>query len=119
MDKNSSNPVAPLRRPWRRSRRIRILKRTGQLLSSWQLAAIRFTDTTAATLTGKLAIDFSGLPPAFVDMFRTGTAIQLEWLDTIATRTREFRAKIPTASAASRTRTVPREKAVKRRRPRR
>ncbi len=97
-----------------------VLNRTGQLLSSWQLSRdYGFTDYDGRRPDwGKLAIDFSGLPPALVDMFRTGTQIQIEWLSTLARRTREFRAKIPKASASRRKPPVRRKKAVKRRRPR-
>jgi len=35
------------------------------------------------------------LPPSMVDMFRTGTQLQLDWLTSIAGRTRTFMAKIP------------------------
>jgi len=75
----------------------KVLDRSGQLLSSWQLSRdYKFTDYDGRRPDwGKLAIDFSGLPPSFVDMFRTGTQLQLEWLHTIAERTQEFLAKIP------------------------
>jgi hypothetical protein len=36
------------------------------------------------------------LPPAFVDVFRAGTRVQLEWLNTLAARTGTFMAKVPT-----------------------
>jgi NAD(P)-dependent dehydrogenase (short-subunit alcohol dehydrogenase family) len=80
------------------------LDRTGQLLSSWQLSReYKFTDYDGRRPDwGRLAIDFSVLPPTFVDMFRTGTQLQLEWLSTVARHTREFLAKIPTASAPRR-----------------
>ena len=82
----------------------KVLDRTGQLLSSWQLSReYKFTDYDGRRPDwGRLAIDFSVLPPTLVDMFRTGTKIQLEWLDNIAKHTREFLAKIPKASAPSR-----------------
>ena len=40
-------------------------------------------------------IDFSVLPPALTDVFRTGTNLQIKWLTTLAARTRQFKAKIP------------------------
>jgi NAD(P)-dependent dehydrogenase (short-subunit alcohol dehydrogenase family) len=81
-----------------------VLAKTGQLLSSWGLSReYKFTDYDGRRPDwGKLAIDFSVLPPSMVDMFRTGTQLQLDWLTTIAGRTRTFMAKIPKASAARR-----------------
>jgi NAD(P)-dependent dehydrogenase (short-subunit alcohol dehydrogenase family) len=75
----------------------RILDRSGQLLSSWQLSReYGFTDYDGRRPDwGRLAIDFSGLPPALVETFRTGARLQLEWLATVAARTREFLRKIP------------------------
>jgi len=75
----------------------KILDRTGQLLSSWELAReYGFTDYDGRRPDwGKLAIDFSVLPPSFVDLFRTSVQLQIQWLDTVAARTREFLAKIP------------------------
>ena len=77
----------------------KVLARSGQLLSSWELArAYTFTDYDGRRPDwGKLAIDFSVLPPPLVDMFRTGTRLQVAWLETLADRTRQFAAKIPKA----------------------
>jgi NAD(P)-dependent dehydrogenase (short-subunit alcohol dehydrogenase family) len=74
-----------------------ILDLTGQLLSSWEIARERgITDYDGRRPDwGKLAIDFSVLPPAFVDMFRTGAELQLAWLQRVTARTAEFLAKIP------------------------
>jgi NAD(P)-dependent dehydrogenase (short-subunit alcohol dehydrogenase family) len=90
-----------------------VLARTGQLLSSWGLSReYRFTDYDGRRPDwGKLAIDFSVLPPPLVDMFRTGTQLQIEWLNTLAERTRGFLAKIPKASATSSKRATARKKA--------
>ena len=73
------------------------------MLSSWGLSrGYKFTDYDGRRPDwGKLAIDFSVLPPPLVDMFRTGTQLQIEWLNTLAERTRGFLAKIPKASATS------------------
>jgi hypothetical protein len=35
------------------------------------------------------------LPPEWVDLFRTGTDLELRWLTTLAARTKTFKAKIP------------------------
>jgi hypothetical protein len=79
-----------------------VMTRTGQLLSSWELArAYGITDYDGRRPDwGRLAVDFSGLPPWLVDLFRVGTDFQLAWLTTLARRTRAFQKKIPTASAA-------------------
>jgi NAD(P)-dependent dehydrogenase (short-subunit alcohol dehydrogenase family) len=75
----------------------KILERSGQLLSSWELARKwKFTDYDGRRPDwGKLAIDFSVLPPSLVDMFRTGTELQLVWLNTVREHTRQFLARIP------------------------
>jgi NAD(P)-dependent dehydrogenase (short-subunit alcohol dehydrogenase family) len=74
-----------------------MLARTGQLLSSWELAReYKFADYDGRRPDwGNLAIDFSVLPPPLVDMFRTGARLQRQWLDAIGERTRAFEAKIP------------------------
>jgi NAD(P)-dependent dehydrogenase (short-subunit alcohol dehydrogenase family) len=44
---------------------------------------------------GRHKIDFSVLPPEWTDLFRTGIALELEWLTTLSARTKQFKAKIP------------------------
>ena len=80
-----------------------VLARSGQLLSSWELArAYRFTDYDGRRPDwGRLAIDFSVLPPPFIDWFRTGSRLQIAWLETLADRTRQFLAKIPKTKSTS------------------
>jgi NAD(P)-dependent dehydrogenase (short-subunit alcohol dehydrogenase family) len=79
-----------------------MIAKTGQLLSSWELAReYKFTDYDGRRPDwGALAIDFSVLPASFVDMFRTGTELQLQWLNTLFRRTRTFKAKIPMSRSA-------------------
>jgi NAD(P)-dependent dehydrogenase (short-subunit alcohol dehydrogenase family) len=74
-----------------------VLEHTGHLLSSWELARrYGFTDYDGRRPDwGKLSIDWSVLPPSLVELFRTGTALQLAWLNTLADRTRRFRDKMP------------------------
>jgi len=74
-----------------------VMRHTGRLLSSWELSrTYTFTDYDGRRPDwGKLAIDFSVLPPAWTDMFRTGTELQLEWLTELTARTRAFLKKIP------------------------
>jgi NAD(P)-dependent dehydrogenase (short-subunit alcohol dehydrogenase family) len=74
-----------------------VLNRSGQLLSSWQAGReYQLTDYDGRRPDwGALSIDFSVLPPPLIEMFRIGSEMQVDWLDTLAGRTREFLAKIP------------------------
>jgi NAD(P)-dependent dehydrogenase (short-subunit alcohol dehydrogenase family) len=71
--------------------------RTGMLTSSWELGR----EYGLIDYDGRRpdwerhAIDFSVLPPEWLDTFRTGTDLELKWLTTLAKRTRRFRTKIP------------------------
>ena len=71
--------------------------RTGMLFSSWDLARdYRVSDYDGRRPDwGRHKIDFSVLPPAWVDLFRRGADLELAWLTTLAARTRKFRKKIP------------------------
>jgi len=73
------------------------MRLTGRLLSSWELSRkYKFTDYDGRRPDwGRLAIDFSGLPPWLIDLFRDGTEMQLAWLKSVTKNTRDFRAKIP------------------------
>jgi len=72
-------------------------RRTGTLVSSWELGReYGFTDYDGRRPDwGRHHIDFSVLPPTLIDLFRTGCALELEWLKTLHARTRRFKAKIP------------------------
>jgi len=74
-----------------------VRRHTGMLLSSWELAReYGFTDYDGRRPDwGRHKIDFSVLPPKWIDLFRTGTDLEIRWLATLAGRTRKFRAKIP------------------------
>ncbi len=74
-----------------------VRQRTGMLFSSWELARdYGFTDYDGRRPDwGRHKIDFSGLPPEWIDLFRTGADLQDKWLTTIAARTKQFKAKIP------------------------
>jgi NAD(P)-dependent dehydrogenase (short-subunit alcohol dehydrogenase family) len=74
-----------------------ILKRTGQLYSSWELAReYKFTDQDGRRPDwGALDIDFSGHPPALLELYRTGSQIQLEWLEALTKRTKRFMSQLP------------------------
>ena len=73
------------------------------MLSSWELAReYKFKDYDGrAPDWGALAIDWSVLPQEFIDLFRTGTRLQIQWLDTLLRRTQQFLEKIPPATSES------------------
>jgi NAD(P)-dependent dehydrogenase (short-subunit alcohol dehydrogenase family) len=75
----------------------KVLARTGQLLSSWELAhQYGVTDADGRRPDwGAVKIDFSGFPREFVDYFRNFAEIQLQWLDAVSTRTKRFLAQLP------------------------
>ena len=79
----------------------RILERSGQLFSSWELAReFGFTDADGRRPDwGALTIDFSGLPPWLVEIMRNGSEIQLAWLHTVTERTRRFRDQLPRSTS--------------------
>jgi len=71
--------------------------RSGMLFGSWELArdyGIRDSDGRRPDW-GRHAIDFSVLPSEWIDLFRTGTDLQIRWLATLSSRARAFRKKIP------------------------
>jgi NAD(P)-dependent dehydrogenase (short-subunit alcohol dehydrogenase family) len=74
-----------------------VMTRSGRLCSSWELSReYGFTDADGRRPDwGAHAIDWSVLPAPFVDVFRTMTTMHLDWLTTLAGRTREFLKKIP------------------------
>src|SRR5262245_12214039 len=71
--------------------------RTGMLFGSWELGRdYGLSDYDGRRPDwGRHKIDFSTLPPAWVDLFRTGADLEIKWLATLAGRTRKFRTKIP------------------------
>jgi NAD(P)-dependent dehydrogenase (short-subunit alcohol dehydrogenase family) len=80
----------------------RVQDRTGMLYGSWELARdYGVVDYDGRRPDwGRHKIDFSVLPPAWIDLFRTGSELETRWLTTLAARTRRFRAKIPQRSRA-------------------
>jgi len=85
----------------------KVMDRTGMLVSSWELSReYGFTDYDGRRPDwGRHKIDFSILPPEWVEWFRTGTDLDVRWLTTLVARTKTFRAKIPMATRSrSRTR---------------
>ena len=83
-----------------------VIERSGQLCSSWELSReYGFTDYDGRRPDwGRLAVDFSQLPPPLVDLFRTATDLQLTWLTTLARRTKQFLARLPKGATATRRR---------------
>ena len=71
--------------------------RTGMLFSSWELGRdYRLSDYDGRRPDwGRHKIDFSVLPPTWIDLFRRGADLELAWLTTLAGRTKKFRRKIP------------------------
>lgn len=78
-----------------------VLERTGQLLSSWELAReYTFTDEDGRRPDwGAIDIDFSKHPPFLLELMRTGAQIQVEWLDALSARTKRFLKQLPGAKA--------------------
>jgi NAD(P)-dependent dehydrogenase (short-subunit alcohol dehydrogenase family) len=82
----------------------KVMRWTGQLLSSWEVAReYGLTDVDGRRPDwGRLKIDFSQLPPDLIDFFRNGSRLQITWLDTLARRTKRFLAKVPRATPGAR-----------------
>jgi hypothetical protein len=74
-----------------------VRERTGMLFGSWELGRdYGLSDYDGRRPDwGRHRIDFSVLPAAWIDVFRTGTDLEIKWLTTLARRTKRFRAKIP------------------------
>jgi NAD(P)-dependent dehydrogenase (short-subunit alcohol dehydrogenase family) len=71
--------------------------RTGMLFGSWELGrdyGVYDYDGRRPDW-GRHKIDFSTLPPTWIDLFRTGADLEITWLTTVAARTKAFRRKIP------------------------
>lgn len=75
----------------------KVRSRTGMVFGAWELGRdYRLVDYDGRRPDwGGHQIDFSVLPPEWIDLFRTGADLQIEWLTTLAARTRKFRSKIP------------------------
>lgn len=79
----------------------KIRDRTGMLFGSWELGRdYGVTDYDGRRPDwGRHKIDFSTLPAAWTDLFRTATDLEIKWLTMLAARTRQFRTKIPPGRA--------------------
>jgi NAD(P)-dependent dehydrogenase (short-subunit alcohol dehydrogenase family) len=71
--------------------------RSGMLFGSWELGRDYglFDYDGRRPDWGRHTIDFSTLPPAWIDLFRAGTDLEIKWLTMLAARTKEFKAKLP------------------------
>ncbi len=71
--------------------------RTGMLFGSWELGRdYGLSDYDGRRPDwGRHTIDFSTLPPAWIDLFRTASDLEITWLSTLASRTKAFRAQMP------------------------
>ena len=82
-----------------------MLARTGQLWSSWELSRdYGFTDVDGRRPDwgGQKTIDFSMLPPTFLEMFRTGLELQAMWLTRLGERTARTMRQLPPQPSESR-----------------
>ena len=75
----------------------KVHERTGMLLSSWEVGReYKVSDYDGRRPDwGRLKIDFSTLPPEWVDLFRRGTDLEIKWLSTLAARSKGFKKKFP------------------------
>ncbi len=75
----------------------KVMAKTGQLLSSWELAReYRFTDADGRRPDwGRHKIDWSEFPEPYLEYFRAGGDIQTRWLNALSKRTKAFAAKLP------------------------
>jgi NAD(P)-dependent dehydrogenase (short-subunit alcohol dehydrogenase family) len=76
----------------------RMLERTGQLWSSWELSReYGFTDADGRRPDwgAREKIDFSMLPQSFLNMFRTGLELQATWLTRLHERTGRTLRQLP------------------------
>jgi hypothetical protein len=74
-----------------------ILGRSGQLFSSWEVGReYRFTDADGRRPDwGASKIDFSSVPQQLLQVMKTGSEIQLEWLSELRRRTKRFLSQLP------------------------
>jgi len=74
-----------------------ILERSGQLFSSRELGReYRFTDTDGRRPDwGASKIDFSKHPEQLLQLLRTGSEIQLRWLNELRRKTKHFLTQLP------------------------
>jgi NAD(P)-dependent dehydrogenase (short-subunit alcohol dehydrogenase family) len=81
----------------------RILERSGQLFSSWELGhEFGFTDADGRRPDwGAIAVDFSQLPESLVELMRTGSEMHVRWLERLLERTKRFHSQLSTRADAT------------------
>lgn len=74
-----------------------IVKRSGQLFSSWDLGReYGFTDADGRRPDwGASQLDFSRHPESLLQLLKTGAEIQLQWLSELQRKTKHFLTKLP------------------------
>lgn len=84
----------------------KVMSKTGQLLSSWELAReYKFTDVDGRRPDwGRHTIDWSEFPEPYLEYFRAGGEIQTRWLSALSKRTKAFAAKVPRRKTGKRPR---------------
>jgi len=82
----------------------RVLERTGQLCSSWELAReYQFVDADGRRPDwGAIDMDVSRLPPSLVERLRSGARMQLQWMGAVSTRTTAFLEQLTTPAVTKR-----------------
>jgi NAD(P)-dependent dehydrogenase (short-subunit alcohol dehydrogenase family) len=77
----------------------RVLARTGQLLSSWELSRhYKFTDADGTRPDwGRHDIDFGDHPGGLLEYIRTGCELQRDWLANVSRHTRTLLKQLPDA----------------------
>jgi hypothetical protein len=92
-----------------------IMKRTGQLLSSWELSReYKFTDADGSRPDwGKIKIDLSGLPPGLADYIHIGNELQLQWLETVTKRSKSFAKQLPRTAGQKKQRSKSRTRSTR------
>jgi NAD(P)-dependent dehydrogenase (short-subunit alcohol dehydrogenase family) len=97
----------------------KVLARTGQLFSSWELAReLKFTDADGSRPDwGRTKIVFSQLPPELVEWMRDGSEIERRFLATMTERLRHWVRQLP-PRPRKRVRRPARKPAARRARPR-
>ena len=84
----------------------KMLARTGQLWSSWELSrdyGFIDDDGRRPDWGARKTIDFSMLPPSFLEMFRTGLELQAMWLARLGERTARTLRQLPRQASENRT----------------
>jgi NAD(P)-dependent dehydrogenase (short-subunit alcohol dehydrogenase family) len=99
----SESPVFVGRAVVALAREPKLLERTGQLFSSWEVAReYGLTDVDGRRPDwGKLDIDYSEVPKSVMEAIHNGVDVQEAWLRVLHTRTRRYRSSLPKVGVAA------------------